>query len=92
MIRSFINLVVLVGFTLMLALFCGAAWLWGSRDEQWLMMAAFCVLSPFCAVMWYNVASHLVLHRKSSYLIQFLVFVGMAGVAFLLLQDRIITF
>lgn len=92
MIRSFVNFMLLVGFTLMLPLFCGAAWLWGSRDEKWLMRVAFCVLSPFCAVMWYIVASHLVLHRKSSYLIQFLVFVGMAGVVFLLLQGRVITF
>ena len=36
MIRSLINFVVLVGFTLTLPLFCIAAWGWGSKDEQWL--------------------------------------------------------
>jgi hypothetical protein len=92
MIRNLINFVALVGFTLMLPLFCGAAWFWSSKDEKWLMRVAFCSLSPFCAVLWYIVASHLVLHRKSSYLIQFLVFVGIAGVVFLLLEDRVITF
>jgi hypothetical protein len=36
LIRSLINFVVLVGFTLTLPLFCIAAWGWGSKDEQWL--------------------------------------------------------
>jgi len=36
LIRSLINFVVLVGFTLTLPLFWIAAWGWGSKDEQWL--------------------------------------------------------
>jgi hypothetical protein len=34
----------------------------------------FCVLSPFWACLWYILLSHLVLRRRSSYFIQFLVF------------------
>jgi hypothetical protein len=54
------------------------------------MKVAICVLSPFCAVMWYIVSSHLVLHRRSSYLMQFAIFVlGYAGI-FLLLKSRMV--
>jgi hypothetical protein len=68
------NFVVLVAFTLLLPFFCAAAWLWGSPDERWLMKVLGCVLSPFCAVMWYIIASHLLLRRRSSYFLQFVVF------------------
>lgn len=92
MIRSFLNFVVLVGFTLTLPFFCGAAWLWGSADERLLMKIAFCVLAPFCADLWYLILSHLVFGRKSSYFVQFFIFVlGYAGV-FLLLRSGIIVF
>jgi hypothetical protein len=74
LIRGIGNLVVLVAFTLLLPFFCAAAWLWGSADERWLMKVAFCILSPFCAVLWYIIASHLLLRRRSSYVIQFVVF------------------
>jgi len=85
MIRNLINFVVLLGFTLMLPLFCAAAWLWGSEDEKWLMKILFCVLSPFCTVLWYVIIWHLVLRRKSSHFVPFLIFVlGYAGVLSLL--------
>jgi hypothetical protein len=81
MIRSLINLGVLVGFTLTLPFLCVAAWGWGSADEKWLMKVAFCVLGLFCADLWYILLSHLVFRRRSSYLAQFLIFVlGYAGV------------
>ena len=76
LIRNAGNFVVLVAFTLLLPLFCFAAWRWGSADEVWLMKVLGCVLSPFCAVMWYIIASHLLLRRQSSYLIQLCVFLG----------------
>jgi hypothetical protein len=92
MLRSLTNFVVLIGFTLMLPLFCAAAWGWGSEDEKWLMKVVFCVLSPFCADLWYIVLSHIVLRRRSSYLMQFVIFVlGYAGI-FLLLKFRTVAF
>lgn len=38
------------------------------------MKVAGCTLSPFCAVIWYIIASHILLRRRSSYFIQFVVF------------------
>jgi hypothetical protein len=92
MIRSLINFVVLVGFTLMLPIFCAAARLWGSADERWLMKMAFCVLGPFCADLWYILLSHLVFRRRSSYLMQFVIFVLGYTEIFLLLKSRMVTF
>ena len=74
LIRGIGDFVVLFAFTLLLPLFCTAAWLWGSLDERWLMRVLGCVLSPFCAVLWYIIVSHLLLRRRSSYVIQFMVF------------------
>jgi hypothetical protein len=74
LIRGIGNFVVLVAFTLLLPFFCAAAWLCGSPDERWLMKVLGCVLSPFCAVLWYIIASHLLLRRRSSYFLQFVVF------------------
>lgn len=74
LIRSVVNFVVLVAFTMLLPFFGVAAWLWGSADERWFMKVAFCVLSPFTAVFYYIVASHLLLRRRSSYVVQFVVF------------------
>lgn len=92
MMRSLLNFLALNAFILLLPLFCFAAWLRGSEDERWLMKVAFCVLSPFCACLWYILLSHLVFRRRSSYLMQFLIFVfGYAGV-FLLLRSGVITF
>lgn len=92
MIRSLINFVVLLGFTLTLPVFCAAAWVWGSDDEKWLMKVLFCVLSPFCTDLWYLILWHLVLRRKSSYFVQFLIFLlGYAGI-FLLLKSGLVRF
>jgi hypothetical protein len=91
-IRSFINFVVLLGFTLMLPFFCIAAWGWESEDEKWLMKVAFCVLSPFCADLWYILLSHLVFRRRSSYLMQFVIFVLAYAGIFLLLKSGMVTF
>jgi hypothetical protein len=92
MIRSLTNFMVLIGFTLLLPVACIAAWSWGSEDEQWLMKVAFCVLSPFCADLWYILLSHLVLRRRSSYLVQFVIFVLGYAVIFLLLKFRTVPF
>ena len=73
-IRSAMNFIALVAFIVLLPLLCLAAWRWGSPDEVWLMKVLGCVLSPFTAVCYYIVASHLLLRRRSSYLLQFLVF------------------
>jgi hypothetical protein len=91
-IRSFINFVVLVGFTLMLPFFCIAAWGWGSEDEKWLMKVAFCVLGPFCADLWYILLSHLVFRRRSSYLMQFVIFVLGYGLIVLMLKSGMVRF
>src|SRR5437016_43229 len=80
-IRSFINVMALVGFTLLLPVACFAAWGWGSADERWLMKVAFCVLGPFCLDFWYLILWHLVLRRESSYFVQLMIFVfGYVGV------------
>jgi hypothetical protein len=91
LIQSAVNFVVLIGLTLLLPLFCMAAWLWGSKDEQWLMKVLFCVLSPFCACLWYILLSHLVLARRSSYLIQFLVFIGTTVLVILILNAGVVS-
>jgi hypothetical protein len=92
MIRSLINFVVMVGFTLTLPLFCFAAWGWGSADERWLMKVCFCVLGPFCLDLWYLILSNLVLRRRASYVLQFMIFVlGYSGI-FLLLKSRMVAF
>jgi hypothetical protein len=92
MIRSLTNLVVVIGFTLMLPFLCAAAWGWGSADEKSLMKVAFCALGPFCADFWYIIVSHLVFRRRSSYLVQFMIFVlGYSGI-FLLLKSRMVAF
>jgi ABC-type branched-subunit amino acid transport system permease subunit len=92
MIRGILNFLATAAFTLLLPFFGIGAWLWGSPDERILMKICFCVLAPFCAVLWYILLSHLVLRRKSSYLAQFAIFVlGYAGI-FFLLKERIISF
>jgi hypothetical protein len=92
MIRGLTNFAVLVGFTLMLPFFCAAAWLWGNEDERILMKIAGCVLSPFTAVLWYILLSHLIFHRRSSYLVQFLVFLCSATGIVILIRSGVITF
>ena len=73
-IHSAMNFIALVVFIMLLPLFCLAASHWGSPDEVWLMKVLGCVLSPFTAVCYYIVASRLLLRRRSSYFLQFLVF------------------
>ena len=92
MIRALLNFFVFNAFVLLLPLFCFSAWRWGSPDEQWLMKVAFCALSPFCAVFWYILLFHFVFRRRSSYFVQFVIFVfGYVGV-FLLLRTGVIGF
>jgi hypothetical protein len=76
LLRSAGNFVLLVAFTLLLPFFCLAAWHWGSPDELWLMKVLGCVLSPFTAVFYYIIASHLLLRRRSSYFVQLCVFLA----------------
>jgi hypothetical protein len=84
MIRSLINFVAMVGFTLTLPFFCAAAWVGGSSDEKWLMKVAFCALGPFCLDFWYLIFRHIVLRKDLSYLVQLMIFVlGYSGVFFL---------
>jgi len=88
MLRSLLNFIAGVGFTLLLPVFCLAAWLWGSEDERWLMKVSFCVLSPLCAALWYAIVSR----KHFSYLVQGLIIVGgYVGVVWLV-KERIITF
>jgi hypothetical protein len=65
----------------------------GSADEKWLMKAAFCVLSSFCLDLWCIILSHLVFRRRSSYLVQFLIFVlGYAGIFMMLKSGGMLRF
>ena len=92
MIRSLVNFVVMVGFTLTLPAFGFMAWGWGSADERWLMKVCFCVLGPFCLDFWYITLSNLVLRRRASYLVQFMIFaLGYAGI-FLMLKSGVVRF
>ena len=91
LIQSAVNFVVLIGLTLLLPLFCMAAWRWGSPDEVWLMKVLCCVVSPFTAVCYYIVTSHLLLRRRSSYFIQFLVFIGTTVLVILILQAGVVS-
>ncbi len=92
MIRSLMNFLAFNAFVLLLPLACFAAWGWGSSDEKFLMKAAFCVLSPFCADLWYILLSHLVFRRRSSYLMQALIIIGGYAVIALLLKEGMIAF
>lgn len=74
LIRNAVSFIAFVAFIMLLPLFCFAAWHWGSADEVWLMKVLGCVLSPFTAVFYYIIASHLLLRRRSSYLLQLVVF------------------
>jgi hypothetical protein len=71
-----VNFVVLVALTLLLPLFCAAAWLWGSPDEQWLTKVLGCVLSPFCACLWAILFAYWSGRRSHQYVAFFL----MAGI------------
>ena len=74
LIHGFGSFIALVVLTLFLPLFCLAALRWGSPDEIWQMKVLGCALAPCCTTMWYIIASHLLLRRRSSFFIQFLVF------------------
>jgi hypothetical protein len=88
MIRGIGNFLATAAFVLLLPFFCFAAWRWGSPDEQWLMKAAFCVLSPLCVAMWYGLISG----RRFSYLVQILLIVlGYVGV-YWRIKVRTVTF
>lgn len=60
-----------------------------SPDERWLLKMAFTFLGPFSAVLWYIVASHLVLRRRAGYLMQLVVFAGTAATIYLLLINGV---
>jgi hypothetical protein len=55
-------------------------------DERWFLKMAFTFLGPFSAVLWYIVASHLVLRRRAGYFMQAVVFSGAAALIVLLLR------
>jgi hypothetical protein len=92
MLRWLRDAILFAGFTLLLPVFCIAAWLWGSADERMLMKIAFCVLSPLCACMWYVLISIFVFRRRSSYLVQFLIAISGYALIVLLLKSRMVTF
>ena len=86
LLHSAVNFVVLVAFTLLLPLLCATAWLWGSKDEQWLMKVLFCVLSPFCVCLWAILFAYWTGRRSHQYVAFFL----MAGIVGLLLWTGVI--
>jgi hypothetical protein len=92
MIRSLINFVALVGFTLLLPVFGLMAWGWGSSDERLLMKIAFCALSPLWACVWYVLISRLVFYRPASYLVQFLIVIFGYCMIVVLIKSRMVTF
>ena len=53
--------------------------------DRFFLKAAFTFLSPFSAVVWYIAFSHIVLRRRSGYLMQLVIFVGTASMIYLLL-------
>jgi hypothetical protein len=58
-------------------------------DDRFFLKAAFTFLSPFSAVVWYIVFSHIVLRRRSGYVMQFVIFVGTASMIYLLLINGV---
>jgi hypothetical protein len=95
MLRNFPNFIAVSIFTLLLPVFCLAAYWWGSRDERLLMKIAFCALLPLCAAMWFVVVSRIFLRKRSlmlSWFIQICIIIaGYIGIAFLL-KSGLVTF
>ena len=58
-------------------------------DDRFFFKAAFTFLSPFSAVVWYIAFSHIVLRRRSGYVMQFVIFVGTASMIYLLLINGV---
>jgi hypothetical protein len=58
-------------------------------DDRFFLKAAFTFLTPFSAVLWFITFSHLVLRRRAGYFKQFVVFVGTAGLIYLLLINGV---
>jgi predicted Na+-dependent transporter len=59
------------------------------EDDRFFLKGAFTFLSPFSAVLWYIVVSHLALRRRAGYLMQLVIFVGTAGLIYLLLINGV---
>src|ERR1700733_6909899 len=58
-------------------------------DDRFFLKAAFTFLSPFSAVVWYIAFSHIVLRRRSGYLMQLVIFLGTASMIYLLLINGV---
>jgi hypothetical protein len=54
-------------------------------DDRWFLKMAFTFLGPFSAVLWFIAFSHVILHKRAGFLKQAVVFLGSAGVIYLLL-------
>ena len=90
-----VSFIVLVLFVLALPFLVVGTVIWGGRitgaaaDSIWLIKVGATFLGPFSSVLWYIVISHLVLKRSAGFLMQFVVFLGTAGVIYLLLATGV---
>ena len=58
-------------------------------EDRFFLKAAFTFLGPFSAVVWCIAFSHIVLRRRSGYLMQLVIFVGTASMIYLLLINGV---
>jgi hypothetical protein len=94
-LSQIVSFIVLVLFVLALPFLVVGTVIWGGRitgaaaDSIWLIKVGATFLGPFSSVLWYIVISHLVLKRSAGFLMQFVVFLGTAGVIYLLLATGV---
>lgn len=92
LLRHMFETLAIALFSMLLPFLMAWAIIWGRNrtgvdaDAVWFIKAAGTVLLPFGAVFWYIAVSHILFRRRSSYFIQFLVFVGTVGLIALLLK------
>ena len=89
------SFIVLVLFILALPFLVVGTVIWGesitgaAADSIWLIKVGATFLGPFSGVLWYLVLSHLVLKRSAGFLMQLVVFLGTAGVIYLLVATGV---
>jgi len=94
-LSQIVSFIVLVLFVLALPFLVVGTVIWGgsitgaAADSIWLIKVGATFLGPFSSVLWYIVISHLVLKRSAGFLMQFVVFLGTAGVIYLLLATGV---
>ena len=91
LISQAINFVLTVLFVLLLPLFAMAAFFVPGMpaDDIWFIKVACTVLAPFTITIWYIIVHRLLTHRRSSHLMQFVVFIGTALLIYVLLRARV---